>query len=407
MKNLGTLYKIELEKILKRKIVWITIVIMLLLILGSLALNSLGSYYIDGVKVDSNFHMNQIYKADQQKLDGRLIDQELMEEMSNGYGMIPEETQNGVVHYAGTEEYQTYARPYSAIFNFVRSAGNLTTPEAMEWKADEQELYQRRQNVIEENWEESFLTEKEKDFWRKQDDKLEWPITFRFKEGYWHLLNSAYTVGVSILLAVAICLAGVFPEEHSRKTDQLILSSKYGREPVYLAKLLAGISFIVGFSLLVFGVSVLEIYFLYGLEGFGAAFQLIMPDFSYPLNVGESVLLVFGMVMLAAILTGVFVMLLSELFRSSLGTLALTVGLIIFSMLVPPLSERYRVLSQIWSYLPSNFIAVWSIFDYRTVPIFGKVLVSWQAVPILYAILGGAFAVIGKNRYVSCQVSGQ
>lgn len=407
MKNLGTLYKFELGKILKRKIVWITIVIILLLILSSLALDSLGSYYIDGVKVDSNFHMNQIYKSDQQKLDGRLIDQELLVEMSDGYGMIPEEALNGVVHYTGTEEYQTYARPYSAIFNFARSAGRMTTSEAMVWEADEQELYQRRQNVIEENWEENFLTGKEKDFWREQEKKLKWPITYRFKEGYWHLLDGTYTNGVLILFAVTICLAGVFSEEHSRKTDQLILSSQYGRAPVYLAKFLSGISFAAGFSVLVFSVAILETYFLYGLEGFEASFQLLMPGYSYPLSTGESVLIACGMAVLAAVLVGIFVMLLSEMFRSSLGTLALTAGLIILCMFVSSLPERYRVLSQAWSYLPSNAVAVWNIFDCRTVPLFGQALVFWQVVPILYIVLGGVLAVLGKKRYVNCQVSGR
>lgn len=407
MKNLGTLYKFELGKLMKRKITWITVTVTLLLILCSLALDSLGNYYIDGVKMGTNFSMNQIYKADQQRLDGRPIDQELLEEMNTGYGKIPGEAINGGGHYTKTEEYRTYARPYFAIFNFVRSAGQMTTSEAMEWEADEQELYQRRKNAIEAEWESSFLTEKEKDFWREQEEKLTWPIVFRFKEGYWHLLDSVYTVGILILITVAICLAGVFSEEHSRKTDQLILSSKFGREPVYLAKLLAGISFAAVFCLIVFGLSVLEVSFLYGLEGFDAAFQLVMPAFSYPLTVGGGVLISFGMMTLAVILTGVFVMFLSEMFRSSLGTLALTVALIIFSMFVSSFPENYRVLSQMWSYLPSNFTAVWNIFDFRTVPVFGKVLISWQAVPVLYLILGTGFAVLGKRRYVNCQVSGR
>lgn len=407
MKNLATLYQFEMGKILRRKMVWITVGISLFLIMGSLALDSLGNYYVDGVKMDTNFHMNQIFKADQLRLDGRLIDQQLLEEMADGYGKIPEDAINGGRHYIGTEEYQTYARPYSAIFNFARSAGGMNISEAMVWEADEQDLYQRRERQIEEGWESSFLTEKEKDFWRKQEKKLEWPIIFRFKEGYWFLLDSTYTVGILLLLAVSICLAKVFSEEHSRKTDQLILSSKYGREPVYLAKLLAGISFTAGTLLLIFGLSVLEVYFLYGLEGFGASFQLIMPEFSYPLTVGSSVLITFGMIILAAVLTGIFVMLLSEMFRSSMGTLALTVGLIIFSMFVSSMPERYRILSQAWSYLPSNFIAVWNIFDCRTVPVLGKVLVSWQAVPVLYLILGGVLALIGKRRYVNYQVSGR
>lgn len=406
MKNLGVLYKFELGKILQRRITWITAGITLFLILGLLALDSLGSYYIDGVKVDSNFHMNQIYKADQQRLDGRLIDQALLEEMSDGYGRIPKDALNGRVHYVGTEEYQTYARPYSAIFNFVRRAGKMTTSEAMTWKADERELYQRRQQELEKNWEDNFLTEKEKEFWRRQEKKVDWPVTFYFKEGYWHLLDSVQTVGLLMLFAVAICLAGVFSDEHSRKTDQLILSSRYGREPVYLAKILSGISFTIGFSLIVFTLAILETCFLYGLEGFWAAFQLMVPVSSYSLSVGESVVIAIGMVILASVLVGIFVMLLSELFRNSLGTLALTAGMMILCMYVS-IPEQYRVLSQLWSYLPSNVVAAWNIFDCRTVPIFGVVLVFWQAVAILYAVLGAVFGVIGKKRYVGCQVSGR
>lgn len=407
MKNLGILYKFELRKILRRKTSWITIIITLLLVLGTLGLDSLGGYFVNGVQVDTNFHMNQIFKADQMKLDGRVIDQALLEEMREGYGRIPKEAINGAVPYIGTREYQTYARPYSAIFNFVRSAGNMNTSEVMVWKADEQELYQRRQQAVEKDWEGYLLAEEEKEFWKEQEEKLKWPVTFRFKEGYWHLLDGTYTIGLLILIAVNICLAGVFADEQSRKMDQLILSSKYGKTPVYLAKILAGVSFAAGFSFLVLLLSLLEIRFLYGLEGFSADFRLIMPGYSYPLNVGESVIVTWGLVIVVAIFIGVFAMFLSELFHNSLGTLALTLGLIILCMFVSTVPEHYRVLSQIWSYLPVNAMAVWNIFDCRTVPILGKTLVYWQAAPILYLILGGVLAVIGKGRYGKCQVSGR
>lgn len=407
MKNLGILYKFELGKILRRRTSWITIIITLLLVLGTLGLDSLGGYFVNGVQVDTNFHMNQIFKADQMKLDGRVIDQALLEEMREGYGRIPKEAINGAVPYIGTKEYQTYARPYSAIFNFVRSAGNMNTSEVMVWKADEQELYQRRQQAVEKDWEGYLLAEEEKEFWKEQEEKLKWPVTFRFKEGYWHLLDGTYTIGLLILIAVNICLAGVFADEQSRKMDQLILSSKYGKTPVYLAKILAGVSFAAGFSFLVLLLSLLEIRFLYGLEGFSADFRLIMPGYSYPLNVGESVIVTWGLVIVVAIFIGVFAMFLSELFHNSLGTLALTLGLIILCMFVSTVPEHYRVLSQIWSYLPVNAMAVWNIFDCRTVPILGKTLVYWQAAPILYLILGGVLAVIGKGRYDKCQVSGR
>ena len=42
---------------------------------------------------------------------------------------------------------------------------------------------------------------------------------------------------------IGIGLANFFGEEHIRRTDQLILCSKNGKEPLYLAKMAAGITF--------------------------------------------------------------------------------------------------------------------------------------------------------------------
>ena len=131
-----------------------------------------------------------------------------------------------------------------------------------------------------------------------------------------------------------------------------------------------------------------------------------MPSFSYPVTVGESVLIAFAMLGAAAVITGVFVMVLSEVLHNSLGTLALTAGIIILSMVFPSsaIPERYRLISQLWSYLPSNFVAAWEIFSCRTVPVLGMVLVSWQAVPILYLVIGCGMAVVGRWKYTNGQV---
>lgn len=406
MKNLGTLYRFELGKIIRRKTTLVTVGVVLLLILLILGLDSVGGYYINGVKMDTNYHRNQIFKADQMALDGRPIDQELLEEMGSGYDRIPEEAIHGEIPYVATEEYETYARPYSAIFNFVKQVLQRNTSEVFAWEPDERYLYLTRQRMLEKEWEEVFLTETEKEFWRQKEKEIEMPLVFRFKEGYWHLHDSMYTVGLLVIFATAICLAGVFADERGRKMDQLILSSKYGRNPLYLAKVLSGISFTVLFVMLICGVSVSETYFLYGLEGVGAAFQLIMPSFSYPVTVGESVLTAFAMLGAAAAITGVFVMVLSEVSHNGLGTLALTVGIIILSMVLPSFAipKRYRLISQLWSYLPSNFVAVWEIFSCRTVPVLGMVLVSWQAVPILYLVIGSGMAVVGRWKYINEQV---
>ena len=69
--------------------------------------------------------------------------------------------------------------------------------------------------------------------------------------------------------------------------------------------------------------------------------------------------------------------------------------------------EHLRVLSQIWSYMPSEFIAQWNLFNPRTVPLFGAFFLSWQVVPVLYLLLGLLFALTGRALFVRYQVRGR
>lgn len=402
MSNLGTLYCYELRKLWRKRMVWISAAIMLVLTGFIIGAPLLGTYVVDGVVVDNYYHMFQVDRAYQKALEGRPIDQTLLEEMKAGYDKIPA----GADRYSITKEYQTYARPYSAVFNYVREAGGMTVSEAMAWQADEQDFYLRHKQLLEKDWQELSLTEQEKEFWRGQEEKLAQPLTFRYIEGYVCLFGALNTIGLMLMVGVTIFLSGIFTEEHTRKMDQLILSSRYGRQIIYWAKILAGISFSILYALLLivpaFGLS----FFLYGAEGFTASFQLLYPSYSYPLSVGGAILLSYGMIVFAGVITGVFVMMLSELLRSNIGTLSTVVGMILLTLFfnVP---DHYRVLSQLWSYWPSVFVTVWSMFGRRTVPMFGTYLTAWQACPILYILCGALIAFVGRSVYVRYQVQGR
>ena len=159
-------------------------------------------------------------------------------------------------------------------------------------------------------------------------------------------------------------------------------------------------------TLLFILVTFLAAYALYGAEGFSAAFQLIYPGSSCPICVGEAVLIAYLMVLFAATFMGVSVMMLSEVLRGSVATLAIAIGIILLPMLFS-MPEDLRLLEQLWSYLPSDFVACWSIFSVQTVVIFGRVLQAWQAVPVLYIVLGISFFLIAKRVFVKYQVSGR
>lgn len=108
----------------------------------------------------------------------------------------------------------------------------------------------------------------------------------------------------------------------------------------------------------------------------------------------------------AAIVTSIFVMVLSELLRNNIVALAVSTGLLIMEMIVV-VPEQYRLLAQIWDWLPWCFLAPWNMFGKYTVSIFGHYFTSWQAVPIIYLVVSIVIAAVGKPIYQRFQVSGR
>ncbi len=399
MRNFGTLYGYELKKILLRKIVWAATALMLVITLISGLAYIFGDYVVDGKKVDSNYHQFLIDRNYERALSGRPLDQAFLDEIEAGYDKIPE----NVASYTTTEEYQTYARPYSNAFHIVRWMAGMTVSEAMAWEMDYEEMYERHTADLEESWKECLLTEAEKEYWRRQEAALPRPLTYEYDETYVQLLDILYAISIPIFLYMAICLSGVFAEEHSRRTDQVILSSRFGKQPLYLAKIFAGLSFAAVSALIFSAVLIGTAIAVYGADGFSAAVQLTRPEYSGHLSVGMAALLGYGVLLAASVLTAGIVLLLSQLLRSSTASLALTAAGIICTMFVK-IPDQYRIFGQLWDYLPFNFAAVWNILDVRLVSVFGKLFQSWQIVPVCYLLVTALLAAAGGMIYSHSQV---
>ena len=215
-----TLYHYELKKILGRKLVWIALFLCIGCIIFAEIGNLSGNYYVEGEAVDTHYHMFQVDSAYQRALSGRVVGQELLEETMSAYSKIPKTAER----YTETEEYQKYARPYSDIFQIIWRWIERN-PWYEGWQAEEQSLYEARADRQEEAWTDLFLSDTEKAFWQEQEEKINKPFTYYYHEGYSTILKDLATVGILMLLLTAVCLSGVFPEEHMRRTDQMILSS--------------------------------------------------------------------------------------------------------------------------------------------------------------------------------------
>ena len=176
MSNFGTIYKYELRKIAGKKLFVISFILCAVISLSGFYFRYMGNVYIDDVLVGTNaeYHKQDIAYA--KALDSRVIDDELLSEMVSAYRKVPYVTDR---HYTGTEEYQKYARPYSAIFNFVRQCGGYGTAYLMyEWQPSEADFYVKRGEMLENSWKDLFLSESEKQFWREKEVGIQKPFTF-------------------------------------------------------------------------------------------------------------------------------------------------------------------------------------------------------------------------------------
>lgn len=397
------LFFYEVKKIACRKIVAVSMVCAVLLMVFTFCLPLLGDYYVDGTRIGSNYEQFLIDSSYAKALDGRKIDDVLIKEMQEAYSKVDVEA----YRYSLSDVYQKEARPYSQIFHFIRQYTGLSGTLVVKNIVGADDAKARRMVLQEKRWSDYFmLTELEKEFWRCQEEKLPNPVTFRYVEGYEKLFDGCYTFGIVGLFVIAACMSGVFPQEHVSKTDQLLLCSRYGRKHLFWVKYLAGI--FVSFLMITFLVLVtfLSSYFLYGLEGYDAAFQMYYVGSSLNISIGEAVFITYMIEIVAVVFMAALVMLLSEFLGSSVGTLAVATAVIIAPMMVS-VPEEYRFFSQLWSATPGDIVAIWNIFDVRTVVLFGKVFMIWQVVPLCYLVISILLATFAEKHFVKRQISGR
>lgn len=406
MNNFGILYRYELKKILSRKLVWIVFLVCVSCIVLFTLADLSGKYYVDGEVVDTHYHMFQVDQGYRKALSGRALDQQLLGEMAAAYGKIPASEER----YTLTLAYQTYARPYSDIANLVRLwTQQWDIGQLQAWVPDEDALYAARVENLEKEWQELRLSDAEKNYWREKEARTKTPLVYYYHEGYRKIIsNGLNTVGLLVLLLVSICMAGVFTEEHMRRTDQLILSSAKGRSTVYWAKLAAGVSVSGICALLLSAFTFCAAFAVYGAEGFGTSlrFCAYLWMASCDLSIGKVCLTAYGILVLTAVVVSVLVQVLSEVLRSNIATLSFWVGVIIAGMVVK-LPYQYRIPAQLWDWAPWRYLNAEYIFDTRMLSVSGHCLESWQIVPVLYLLAAAAVAVAGKYVYRNYQVSGR
>ncbi|MBE5877930.1 MAG: hypothetical protein E7290_13745 [Lachnospiraceae bacterium] len=399
-----TLLKFEIRKIVKKKSTIIAFVFLLALQAFLAFAGSIGTTYVDDEFLETHMERNKIDRANGIELSGRVIDDALLSEMKEAYAKVDWEDNR----YRFSSAYQEEARKYAGLDERIRMWGLKKA--LMGGTLTENMLYESRKADMKSTWEYYELNEKEQAYWQAREAEVEKPFTYQYSTAYEYLagMHGGYMICLIFTFFISIAMVNVFGEEHSRKTDQLILCSRYGRGKLYAVKIIAGsIVTFVG-NLLFIAVTVAGNFFSYGIEGFQASIQVALVNFySYDITVGETVLILMALLLLSSIMSAIFTMVLAELLKNSVGAMAIVIG-ILFGARMIPMPVSWGLISQLWNYLPINLLKIDEGFiDMRLVSILGIELTTWQFAPILYVSVIIVLIWIGRRNYINYQVTGR
>ena len=398
MGNFWTLVRFELKKILGKKITWIAFGLVLSTMLAMGIYRIVVTHEVDGVRM-SVWEEDMLEKTKQKEIVGRAVDDKLLENMFTAMA-------------TSEEAFEPYKYLYNElVLELVGDGLSTGTVEGAKKSlgiAKEEELiYAVRRMRIEENMEMQYLTEGEKEYWRKVLDKDTTPWAYDYYQGAQFVWVGVYTAIVLIAIMLAVCLANLFAEEHQKRTDQLVLCSRNGKKVLYWAKITAGMLFTMISTAIILLATAMPQLFAFGVDGLHAPIQLIVPASAVQMSFGEIILYVYLVAIVAAFLYCSIILCCSELFRNStVAVVAIIVILVLIPMMIV-IPYEYRVLAQIFELNPINVLALWSTLDYRLVPIGGGYLTVYQVAPVLYTVLIVVFLWVGRRAYLNYQVKGR
>ncbi|MDE7222849.1 MAG: ABC transporter permease [Acetatifactor sp.] len=428
MSQLGILYQYEIKKILKRKMFWIAFCWVMLIIVF-LCFEPLLDHYtrfdaLTGETVRTTKYNYVMERQEQaERLNGRMIDDTLLQEMQEAYvGVHTGEkvvednsilsqtstatvTTTGIFSDEGTEEewrkHIEQMIQYEAIYNYVRQlVGNERVH-----SVNSADFYGERQQQVEDYERNLYLTEGEKTYWRKHE--VQTPYVYYWDMGPSMMLSSVKTILALTALMIGMVFSGVFADERMRKTDQLVLCSRYGRRTLYLAKLLAATTLGTVVTFLVSGTAMLSFWVLYGYDkNWNAPLQVYLPSSPFALTMGETIVILMVLLLLSAALHSVLTLVLSGLTKSGVATISLMVVYILGTMVIN-VPERLRFLSQCLYLTPAKLVRVSALCDTRLLGGAGHYLTCWQTGMILYPLLTLALALLGGLIYRRWQISGR
>lgn len=408
MKDFWRLTYFEYKKIFKRKSAVIGIIFVYVFSVITCILPIVGNHYVEGSAAESKYEAIKTDKAYAMAITGREVDTELILEMSEAYSHIPE----GVENYSATKEYNTYARPYSEIYRIVKpayytgqssfsveTASNMTKEQA-------ESFYDARRDAMISDMKSTGAGQEEIDFMLEKDSQVSKPVLFSYSDGYSSLASFLYTAAVFLVFVISICLAPLFSGEYTSRTDQLLLTSKYGKSRLIAAKLFTGISFSVIFAVTVILIQAVIAFAIYGTEGFNAALQLIDILCCYDFTLGQAIIIFMVILVIACVYTASISMAMSAAMKSPFPVMII-MSLMNFVPMIINLKGNapyLRVLHKILVLFPIRMCNIWDPFSSFMYNVFGNFIEPYIFMPVFALIFSVLMLSIAYRKFKTRQI---
>ena len=234
------------------------------------------------------------------------------------------------------------------------------------------------------------LTKEEKEYWSERVS-MKYPLIMSYSSAYKEIINKAYWIHIMLILYVIMVLCDVCTVDRARRLHQIIRATEKGTNKAIVARLCAGTAIVVVSALILYILTAIMQFGLFGTDGFRTPIQQIggLERSSLMISVGQAAILICLTSIILLAMIGAITMLLSELLQSSVGAILLPSVFLLFSLIFDrSIFDENRQISQLWQYFPLQRIREEMLYDERLVSIGNKLFTAIPFSITLYLVVG-------------------
>ena len=370
-----SLYKFELFKILKNRVAMVTFIIFFAM-----------SFIQGEFEISGNIEPSDLPKY--AEFNGRTLDETMFSEILSVTDDIGDFTVDNNRKYFDARNWLREVMGYKTRFTDI----------------DPAKVYDERTKAIEECFDDEILTEDEKNFWRQKETEVEKPFTFYSDWIPAGILEGSTNYSIYLIILVSTSLAMIFSMETQRKTDPMICATINGTKRLYFAKVLAGVTYILGCLFIIIAGFMIYTGTRWGFPGMQAAVQIYWPLACEDMTLWELEGIIIVLLTVFALLLSAFSLLISNITRNGVATMAIVIGgcLGIFALSTSvPLEKRF--LNQAIQFLSPSVISSRIVYEFRLVKL-GRYFTVSQFVPMLYIALSVILVIAGYVVYARHEI---